>query len=173
MAITSGSAQVTIGVGYDISKALTGRNPVRSQQQRNSSVKFTSIGNGVGAFDQVYDAVRTLGNAANETLDLSGSLVNDFGETVTFVRIKSLTIQLDSGGATSITVGNTATNPFFGPLSGSNTVAETIRAGGHWSNGGGDATGWNVANNSSDNLKILNNDTNNASYRITVIGATS
>ncbi len=175
MAITGGGCGVVVATSTTISKTKTGFNPTVSQQSYKSSVDYTSIGNGANAFDQLYQALRTINANTSETLDLYGSLVNDLNETINFVRIKSILIEMMNAAvnsSTGILVGNSTNTQFNGPISANGT--ESVVKGGIYFNGRSDATGWPVVNSSSDLLKIANADnTNAATYRITLIGATS
>lgn len=175
MAITTASGSFALATSFKVVKANTSLNPTNSSQSFNTVLSFTSAGAGAGAFNEQYVAVRTLAGGATETLDLYGSLTNLVSETINFARIKYIGIELlTTTTATSITVGNAASNGFVGPF-GAATHTITIRNGGFWGVGCADATGLGtVTNSSTDNLKIANNDgSNTATYRITLIGATS
>lgn len=56
------------------------------------------LSNGVGAgqASQVWSDTRTLGPSATENLDLAGSLVNAFGVTLTFTKIKLMLVRAKS-----------------------------------------------------------------------------
>jgi hypothetical protein len=175
MAITQGQVSISLSSKVSIGKSRTPLNATTDDQSYNTTLSMGSIGAGSGAFDQVYTDVRTLAGGASETLDLYGSLVNAFNETINFARIKSISVELlTTTLATSITVGNAASDPWTGPLGGT-TPTVTIRNGGFFAVGCTDATGiGTVTNASADKLKILNNDgAVTATYRITIIGATT
>ncbi len=159
-------------------------NDTSASQAFGTSVTRASIGaNNAGNFNEGYCALRTLGANNSENLDLSGSLVNLLGETITFARVYSISVENISyaaggnnntlgGNATSISVGNAANNQWQGPLSANAT--ETVKNGGVWINADNSAAGWTVTNNSADVLMVKNNDANNAAvYRICLSGATS
>ncbi len=176
MAIGSGNAMLGVSINFRIAKAITGMtNPLAISQSYSGKASFTAIGNNASQFSEIYADVRNVANNSNETIDLYGSLTNQLGETINFARIKVILIELlnvAQGGtnANSITVG-AATNAFVGPL-GTNTGTFDVISGGGGAFWRSDATGWTVTNASADKLKVLNNDTvNNASYRITLIGA--
>ncbi len=174
MAITGGQAGITIVNKVNVEKAVTSLNPTTSQQGYQTALAMNTIGAGAGAFDQAYTAVRTLVGAASEDLDLYGGLTNVFGETINFVRIKAISIELlATTAASSITVGAAASHAWLGPLGGT-TPTITIRNGGFYATGCTDATGFPVANGTTDVLKINNDDAAiTATYRITLVGSTS
>lgn len=172
-AIASGNASVTLSNRHSINKANSGSlNATAVEQNYSTTNQFTSIGAGALAFNEIYCAVRTLAGGASETLDLYGGLTNEIGDTINFARIKSISIELlTTTTASSITVGNAASNPWTGPLGGT-TPTITIRNGGFFAASCSDATGFTVTNASADSLKVLNNDgSNTATYRLTLIGA--
>jgi hypothetical protein len=173
MAISSGGGSVIVSTGYNIARDRTSPlNPVKVEDGFNTAVLFSSIGSGAAAFNEIYCDIRTLAISTSETLDLYGSLLNPLGETINFARIKCIVVELlTTTAAASITVGNAASNPWLGPLGGT-TPTMQVRNGGAWASTCSDATGWPVANGSTDNLKILNDSASAvATYRLTLIGA--
>lgn len=174
-AITSGSASIAVANSVTIGKSnSTGFNPTQAGQAYSTGVQFTSIGSGAGAFNEVYAVSGTIAANTNTSFALYGSLVDMLGFTINFVRIKGITVELlTDTTASSITFAGGASNPFLGPLGGT-TPTETIANGGVWSNARSDATGWPVNSSTALNIKLVNNDVSNvATYRITLIGATS
>jgi len=68
-------------------------------------------GTGNNQLDKLFHDVRTLADGANESLDLAGSLVDQFGTTITFVKIKAMLIRNLSATQT-LTIG-AGSNPFI------------------------------------------------------------
>ena len=68
-------------------------------------------GTGNNQLDKLFHDMRTLADGANESLDLAGSLVDMFGTTITFVKIKAMLIRNLSATQT-LTIGGGAT-PFI------------------------------------------------------------
>lgn len=173
MALSGQYAELSVSVAFGLTKAITSYpNPLRADQSYSSKARFTAIGASANQFSELYSAIRTLAGGANETLDLYGSLTNQLGETINFARVKVIVVELlTTTAASSITVGNAASNVFTGPLGGT-TPTVTIANGGGMAFWRSDATGWTVTNSSTDNLKVLNNDgAVVATYRITLIGS--
>jgi len=68
-------------------------------------------GTGNNQLDKLFHDLRTLADGANESLDLAGSLVDMFGATITFVKIKAMLIRNLSATQT-LTIGG-GSNPFI------------------------------------------------------------
>jgi hypothetical protein len=127
------------------------------------SVSFTS-GAGADQVNEMYDDYRSLADGANEELDLSGTLVNAFGDTVAFTGIKAFYIE-----NTSLTVGGAAATPWE-PWAGAAGDTFKVAPGGLVMMTAPSATGWAVAAGSTDKLKILNSAGAATTYRIVLIG---
>lgn len=174
MAIATVQAEMTLSVNGKFTKTNTSLNSTSVSQSYTTSNSFATAGAGSGAINQEYMAIRTLAGAATEDLDFAGSLTNFFGETITFARIKSISIELlTTTTSTSIEVGGAAATQWVGPFGAANDTVEVLN-GGFVAFSSSGATGWTVTAGSTDLLKILNNDASNtATYRITVFGSTS
>lgn len=72
-------------------------------------------GVGTGQADMMWHDTRTLAASATENLDLAGSLVNAFGATQTFARIKLVMVTAASGNTNNVNVIREGTNgvPLF------------------------------------------------------------
>jgi hypothetical protein len=128
-------------------------------------------GTAIDQADQVYlSDGRTLATTVSEELDLSGSLVNEQGETVAFTKVKFLLIQNDSTDASCIlSVGGAASN---GWISAFGDATDKIKVG-----PGGKLLLWNpslagyaVTAGTADKLKIENPGTATATYSIIIGG---
>lgn len=175
------SATVRAQIAWNATKNVTGLTGIVSNESLSKTLSFT-LGSGAAAIDQVVSQVRTLSASASETLDLNGGLTNVTNDaSVVMVRVKAVFIQLlsttddstNGTAASSITIGNAASNQFTGPLGGA-TETLTVPNGGFVMFGRGDASGWASTAGSADNLKVVNNDgSNSAAYRITIFGAST
>jgi hypothetical protein len=126
-------------------------------------------GTGNNQLDKLFHDVRTLAGGANESLDLAGSLVDSFGGTITFAKIKALLIRNLSITQTLI-IGN-GTNPF---LSWVGAAAHTVTippmgmlllvA---------PLAGFAVTADTGDILKIVNSATNPCDYQIVLAGTSA
>lgn len=131
--------------------------------------KSVVLENGTGAdqANQVWHDTRTLTTGATETLDLSGSLTNAFGESVTFTKVKAILIK--NKGTTTLSVGAAVATQFVSPF-GSATDLVKIPGGGIFLLTAPDATGFACAGGATDNLKIANAAGASCDYDIVLIG---
>jgi hypothetical protein len=134
----------------------------------NQSYTLTlTNGTAVKQVNQSWQAQRTLAASASETLALTGSLVDGFGETVNLARVKGLYI-VNTSATGSMTIGN----PWVGPW-GAGTQTETINPGAFYFIGATDAIAYPVTSGSK-NLLVTNNDTGNPlTYNIIILGCTA
>lgn len=132
-----------------------------------------TLENGVAAdqADVVWHDQRTLGAGALETLDLAGSLINAFGQTVTFAKIKGMVIANLSTGRI-LTIGGAASNPWLSRM-GSGTDVFKIGPGGWdaWCEPA--AAGFPVTPGTADQLKIANSAGGACDYKIWIIGTSA
>jgi hypothetical protein len=133
------------------------------------------VANGTGAnqADLIWHDQRTLSSGANEELDLAGSLVDAFGTTLTFARIKAIVIYAASDNGALIQVGGAASNGFINWVADSTDIIN-VRAGGTFALIAPDATAYAVTAGTGDLLKITNSDgAAAATYDIYLIGASA
>lgn len=141
-----------------------------------NSSQLTS-GTGAGKANLKYSAQLIIAGGANTTLNLS-ALIDTFGDTLNFVRIKEFYLELNSiTTASSIKVGGAVSNAFAGiwqaPGTANNDTFITLNNGVsmHFGVDAG-ATGFVVGTNV--NLEITNNDsTNSATVNICIVGCDS
>ncbi len=132
----------------------------------------TAYANGTGAnqANQVWTDERTLADAASETLDLAGSLVDEFGGTVTFTAIKAFLIQNESADAFLLFEPGD-TNGFTGPFADASDQLK-IPPGGCLLLTNPTAAGWAVTAGTGDIIKLSHDGTgsNTLTYKIAIIG---
>lgn len=102
----SATAKLTLGAIQTLVNDLgTSTFPLNFSQ----SLSLTD-GTGASQADRMFTDTRTLAASATEDLDLSGSLTNAFGTTVTFARIKLLLVFADAGNTNNVNVTRPASN---------------------------------------------------------------
>lgn len=91
---------------------LSGAVDLSTTHQDIDYSKLLEFANGTGAnqANQVFVDSRSLTTGASETLDLSGSLTNAFGESITFTAVKAMIVK--NNGTTALTIGNAAATQF-------------------------------------------------------------
>lgn len=169
MALTSG---VSVSLTGTLTSALdlsTGSAPLTVRR----AAQFAS-GTGAGQADLIFSDRRTLAASASESLDLAGVLLDAFGATLTFVKIKGLYISAADANINTVVVGAAASTPWATLLSATGTV--TLRPGSFLGVGVGaaDATGYAVTASTADLLKITNGGSGTSvSYDIAIIGTSA
>lgn len=131
------------------------------------------LANGTGANQatQVWSDTRTLGPSASENLDLAGALVNAFGVTLTFTKIKMILVKASSSNnaANDVQVSRGASNGFVAFLAASDGFKLTPGAFAVfcWP----DANGVAVTAGTGDILTVTNSaGSNSVDYSIVIIG---
>lgn len=133
-----------------------------------------STGTGAGKADRIFSDRRTLAASASEDLDLAGVLVDAFGATITFARIKGLYIAASAANTNNVIVGNATSNAWATLLGATHTL--TLRPGTSIClvTGVADATCYAVTAGTGDQLKILNSGgSTSVTYDIGIIGCSA
>lgn len=148
---------------------LSGAVDLSTTHQDIDYSKIVDLANGTGAdqANQVFVDTRTLASAANETLDLSGSLTNAIGESVTFTKLKAIIVK--NKGTTDLTIGNAASNQFASFLGGA-TQTLIVPAGGILVLTAPGANGLAVTAGTGDQLKFTNGSGASLDYDLILIG---
>lgn len=135
-----------------------------------------SLGSGTGAgkADRVFSDRRTLAASATEDLDLAGVLLDAFGQTITFARVKGLIVAAAAANTNNVVIGNATSNAWAALLGATSTAI--IRPGAFLALGTGeaDAVGYAVTAGTGDQLKVANSAGGTpVTYDIHIIGASA
>jgi len=128
-------------------------------------------GTGAGQADKVWGDQRTLAASATEDLDLTGTLVDVYGATITMARVKAIIIEAIAGNTNNVVVGAASSNPWSTLLGATGTL--TIRPGTSITVvcGTADATGYTVTAATGDLLKVANSGSGTGvTYNIFFVG---
>jgi hypothetical protein len=128
-------------------------------------------GTGLDQMDTVWHDQRTLTATTSEDIDLAGSLVDTYGNTLTFASIKLIYIFSAVANGGLIQVGGAGSNTFVNWVANATDILQ-VRNGGAMMLTAPDATGYAVTAGTADILKINNTDASSATYNI-VIGGVS
>jgi hypothetical protein len=127
-------------------------------------------GTGANQANALFTDTRTLSASATENLDLAGSLVDAFGATIAFDKIKALIVKADAANVNDVLVGGAASaqaSAFFGDV----TDVVKVKPGGTVAFIAPDANGYDVTATTADLLKIANSaGSTSVSYTIIIIG---
>jgi hypothetical protein len=127
-------------------------------------------GTGTGRVDIEFVDDRTLTTGASENLDLSGVLIDAFGQTIAAANIKGIEISANAANTTNVTFGGAASNAFLGPF-GDATDVLILKPGARAVIF--DPAGWAVTAGTADILKVTNASGASATYRIKLLGASA
>lgn len=140
--------------------------------QINRNLTITD-GAGLAAANLLFHDKRTIAAAANDDIDLAGSLADAFGDTITSARVKLIYVR-NRSSTVSLNVGGSPANPFISWLiaTGDGVV---IRPTGWLMLNAFDATGYTLTGGASDVLRITHNNEASASadYDIVIAAASS
>lgn len=125
-------------------------------------------GTGSNQVSKAFSSTRTVLTAANDDLDLAGSLLDPFGATLTFATIKAIVIRSDPANTTNLTVSPGPTNGFVGPF-GASTHTVQVRPGGALAFLA-PQTGWTVTAGTGDIFRVANAAGASALYTIEILG---
>jgi len=132
-----------------------------------------STGTGANSADRIWHDQRTIAASGTDDLDLAGVLVDVFGATVTFARIRSIVVQAASANTNNVIIGAAASNQ-FATWVGAATHTVTVRPGGLFCVANSDATGYAVTAGTGDLLRIANSGAGTSvTYDIILIGASA
>jgi hypothetical protein len=137
------------------------------------SVRYDlTSGTGAGQADMMWHDRRTLTASATEDLDLAGVLVNAFGDTQTFARVKAVIVAAASGNTNNVNVTRPASNgvPLF--LAAGDGIP--VRPGGMFWWVATDATAVAVTAGTGDLLTFTNSaGSTSVTYDVIIIGASA
>lgn len=134
-------------------------------------IRLTS-GTGADQANQLFTDTRTLTASATEDLDLAGVLVDSFGDTLTFARIKAVIVGAAAANTNNVNVTRPASNgvPLF--LAASDGIA--VRPGGVFAWIAPDVTGVAVTAGTGDLLTFTNSaGSTSVTYDVVIVGASA
>jgi hypothetical protein len=132
-----------------------------------------STGTGAGSADRIFHDQRTIAISGTDDLDLAGVLLDVFGATVTFARIKALIVAASSGNTNNVVIGAAASNQ-FATWVGAATHTVNVRPGGVFALAATDATSYAVTAGTGDLLRIANSGAGTSVvYDVILIGASA
>lgn len=132
-----------------------------------------SSGTGANQADRIFTETNTLGVSATKDYDLAGVLLDQFGSTLTFVKMKGIFIFADAANTNNVVLGAAAATQFVGPF-GANTHTVHARPGGCIALFSPDLTSWAVGAGTTDFLRVANSaGGTSVTYDIVLIGTSA
>lgn len=127
-------------------------------------------GAGLGAAQKMWFDQRTIAASGSENLDLSGVLVDAFGNTLALTKVKALLFFAAAGNTNNVVVGGAASNAFATPF-GDATDTVSVKPGGMLLLVAPDAAGYAVTAATGDILKVANSGgTTGVTYDVLILG---
>jgi len=127
-------------------------------------------GTGANQAKSVFVDTRTLTASSSEDLDLSGVLLDAFGNALSFTKIKALIIQADAANVNDVVVGGATSNGAF-PFFGASTERVKVKPGGVVAFIAPDVNGYAITAGTADLLKVLNGGAGTSViYTIAIVG---
>lgn len=129
-------------------------------------------GTGSGYADLVFADERTIAASSTENLDLAGALTSPLGQTLTFVKVKTIMIVASSANTNNVVVGGAGSNTFIGPFADA-TDKIAVPPGGillltH------PGAGWTVTASTGDILLVGNSGSGSGvTYKVVLIGTSA
>jgi len=123
--------------------------------------------------DALFDKKATLAPSATVDHDLSGALVNPFGDPAVFVRVFAIALTAADANVNDVVLGGAATNAFLGPFADA-TDKVKVPPGGAVLFQAKAPTGWVVTPATADLLRVGNGGAGTSvDYRLIVLGASA
>lgn len=130
-------------------------------------------GTGAGEANRIFADRRTLAASASESLDLAGTLLDAFGDTLTLTRVKALIVVAAAANTNNVVIGGAVSNAWVGPFGAAAHTAQ-VRPGGMAVFACTDATGWAVTAGTGDLLQMANSGAGSAvTYDVIVVGTSA
>jgi len=127
-----------------------------------------SDGTGGDQAKKIWTDTRTLTASSSENLDLAGVLVDAFGVTLTFTKVKALIVTAAAANTNDVLVGGHASGVLF--FANANDIVK-VRPGGMFALVSPDSTGYAVTASTGDMLTVANSAAGTAvTYTIIIIG---
>ena len=160
---------------FRIVNKLTGSGTLSAGADTLNYNKEWKLTDGTGALkaESVFHDSRTLTASANEELDLSGTLTDAFGASITFTKIKAIAIYAASANTNNVLVGGSLTNAFINWVSDA-TDKLIVQPNGMFFLMNPTSGGYGVTPATGDLLKIENSGAGTSvTYEIIIIGETT
>lgn len=163
------STKLTAAISYH----LTGAPDLGNAEAKYDGHAAIALASGTGASlaDKVFSDRRNLGSGANESLDLSGALVDPIGVACVFAKVKGIIIKSLPANTTNLTVKPAASSGWLGPF-GAAAHALTIPPGGSIALFA-PVNGWAVTAEDNDLFNIANAAGAAANYEIIIVGTSA
>ena len=125
-----------------------------------------------GKADRAYADQGSIIASGEIAIDLAGSLIDVFGEALTFAKVKAILVRAGDANVNDVEVGGAGSNAFAGPFGDASDIVK-VRPGGYavlWA----PKAGWAVTAGTGDQLRLGNGGSGSAvAYEILVLGTSA
>jgi len=126
-----------------------------------------------GKADKLFTDTRTVALSSSEDIDLSGSLLDGFGNSVVFVKIKGLYIFAHADNTNNVVVGAKGPTTGWVGFFAANTNSISLKPG-YFFCLGGSGTGYSVTNTTDDIILVTNSGAGTGvTYDIAIVGTSA
>ena len=157
----------------DVRSAVTGSSRESGRRSMAFDVAWQiASGTAASQADRIWADTRTVADGATDALDLSGTLTDAFGATVSFATLKAIVIAAASANTTTLTLARPAGATGVTLFAATSDALAPISAGGLvcWVN---PAAGLTVTNSTADIINVVNSASAAANYDVILIGTSA
>lgn len=166
--MASVNAVVNVGISGTLENPMDVNSAIQSLAWGASNA-FTT-GTGANQAQNVWTDTRTLAASGTEDLDMNGVLLDAFGGTISFTKIKAIIVKADPNNTNDVTFGPKATNGLISPFNAA-TDRVKVKPGGVVVMVAPDANGYAVTAATADILTVTNGGAGSSvTYTIIVVG---
>lgn len=166
-------AGVTASLEVSVSGYLEGPTKVGTPNITASAYRTLKFVPGTAAVNQadvMWSDSRTIAASGTDALDMTGSLVNQLGQTIAQGEVVAIYVEAAPANTNNVVIGGAASNPFNGPFA---TATSKIALGPGEFVLLSSQNGWGVTAGTGDILQIANSGAGTSvTYNIIVIGRT-
>ena len=148
------SAQLRFQINV-LNRLLVGLRTITTTLDQDYTQLFAS-GTGANQGNAMWQSQRTLAASTSESLDLSGSLTDDFGQSVTCTGLKALVVKASSSNTNNVLVGGGLTTLTALTTTGALQEGIVVKPGGVFFITFPDDAGGAVTGGSTDVLQVAN-----------------
>jgi hypothetical protein len=165
---------LTSSIQLALTASLVGANDFATPSYTLNYRKTTSLASGTAAqqADRIFADQRTVALSSNEDLDLAGVLLDPFGNTLTFVKIKALLLYAATANTNNVLIAPGSATPFLGWFADASDIT-AVKPGGIFLITAPGA-GWTVGAGATDKINIANSGAGTGvTYDLVVLGTSA
>lgn len=159
---------VSINVAVDVSQGVSSGGQTSKNSIDIDFLKTLANGTGLDSATKAYYGSRSISASGTDVLNLTATLLDAFGATLSFTKIRGVFIKPALANAGTISMGG-GTNPVVGLLN-ATTDKINVAPGGFFMAVNPSAAGYTVTPSTADKITITNNVASVVNYEILIVG---